>query len=123
MLKSKNSLLYVFIAIMGIYSIGYFITANNISYAFSYDEEQSMYDSRLNLIKLAAESYGEKTEGLFAEDDTVYVTVDDLIKSDYIVADDENGSYFDPTSDVKTLNDLRVRITNKDGKIKATVLS
>lgn len=123
MMKSKNIILYEIIAVLAVFTIVYFVAANKASYAFAYDDVKVLYDNRINLIEKSAKSYGEHNLDLFEEEDTIYVTVKDLVENGYLLPDDENGNVKDPTSDVKLLNDLRIRVTKTDGNIKIKVLS
>lgn len=123
MLKSKNLLLYEAVAILLVFTIGYFIIANKVSYAFAYDSTTYLYDSKIKLITKSANLYGESNLSLFKEKDTIYVTVGDLVEKGILLADDEAGNVKDPTSEVKNLNELKVRIVLKDGKINSKVLS
>lgn len=121
MMKTKNLLLYEAIAIFALFSIIYFVVANKVSYAFAYDESAALYESKINVISKGAQVYGETNLSLFDEEDTIYITVDELIKNGYIMVD-ETGKIKDPTSDVKYMNDLKVRISLKSGKVTTKVL-
>ena len=44
------------------------------------------------------------------------------MKNGYFVADDENGNVFDPTSEIKTLNDIKIRLKNNNGKISTKII-
>lgn len=114
MIKQKNILLIVAIAIFVIFSVFYFVSVNQMSYAFVYNAEEEKYETRMNYIKIAAENYAKLHDDKF-EEDTLYVTVDELIKDNLLIADDEKGNYNDPTSSVKTFNDIKVRV-EKSGK-------
>ena len=122
-LKSKNIILYEILVAIFIFTIIYFIVANHISYSFSYDEKLALYESKINLITSCAEIYAQKNMDLFNEKDTVYITVNDLVESGLIDADDESGNVKDPSSDVKTLNDIKIRISYKNDKISSKILT
>ncbi|MBE6148554.1 MAG: hypothetical protein E7167_03580 [Firmicutes bacterium] len=122
MMKSKNIILYEIIAVLSVFTIVYFVAVNKASYAFAYDDKQTLYDNRMKLIDKSAKLYGENNMSLFEDEKTIYVTVSDLVEKSYLLPDDENGNVKDPTSDVKLLNDLRVRITLEDGKIETKIL-
>ena len=123
MIKSKNIILYEILAVLVLFTIIYFVAVNKASYAFSYDESSMLYESKISHIDKMALLYGENNPDLFAEDDTIYITVADLVAKEYIVADDDEGNVKDPTSDVKLLNDIKIRITAKDGKVSTKILS
>ena len=78
---------------------------------------------KINLIKSMSDIYAKKNMELFDEKSVIYITVQDLVDNDLIDADNTNGDVKDPTSEVKTLNDLKIRLTNKDGKISSKVLT
>ena len=122
MLNAKNSMLYMLFGILLIFTIFYFVTANNISHAFEYDELQEKYNIKINLIQSMADIYAQKNVDLFEEKNVVYITVQDLVDNEIIEADNANGDVKDPTSEVKTLNNLKIRLTNKNGKIASKVL-
>ena len=123
MLKSKNTMLYMLFGVLFVFTIFYFTTANNISHAFEYDEQQEKYNIKINLIKSMSDVYAKKNTEIFDEDNVVYITVQDLVDSELIDPDNDNGDVKDPTSEVKILNDLKIRLTNKDGKITSKVLT
>lgn len=123
MLKSKNLVLYEIIGLLAIFTIIYFVAVNRISYAFTYDAETELYNQKISLIKKASENYASKNLEMFTEEETIYVTVQDLVDEGFYLADDESGKVQDPTSDVKTLNALKIRLSYKDGKISAKVLT
>ena len=121
-MKNKNIFLYLSLAILLIFTIGYFITVNKVSYAFAYNEEQELYNSKINLITKCALIYGEQNPDLFKEKDSIYITVNDLVEAGLIEADDEDGNVKNPMSDVKVLNDLKIRLTFKNDKVNVKIL-
>lgn len=123
MFKSKNIINYVLLAVIIVFSIAYFAIANNVSHAFEYDEQANIYQSKIALIEKLSNLYAEKNMSLFDEKETVYITVQDLVNDNLLEADDNNGSVKDPTSEVKTLNDVKIRLTNKNGKVTVKVLT
>ena len=123
MLNSKNTMLYIFYGVLLVFTVFYFVSANNISHAFEYDENQENYNMRINFIKSMADIYAKNNLELFDDDNVAYITVQDLVDSDFLEADNDNGDVKDPTSEVRTLNNLKIRITNKDGKITSKVLT
>ena len=122
MMKSKNIMLYEILAVLIVFTIVYFFAANKISYAFDYNDVQVLYDNRISMIKKMAKLYGENNIELFEKDDNIYITVKDLVDKGYILPDDENGNLKDPTSEIKLLNDIRIRISNDNGNIKIKIL-
>ena len=122
MMKSKNVFMYITMAVLLVFTITYFVIANKISYAFTDNQVESLFASKLSLINNAAKFYGENNLELFEEDKTIYLTVDELVEKGALLPDDEDGNIYDPSSEVRTMNELKVRITLKDGKIIAKVL-
>ena len=123
MLKSKNIILYEILIVIFIFTILYFAIANHISYSFVYDEKSVLYESKINMITSCAKVYAQKNLNLFEEKDTIYITVSDLVENDLIEPDDEAGNVKDPTSDVKTLNDTKIRLTYKNEEVSAKILT
>ena len=118
----KNILMYETIAVVLVFTIIYFVTANKISYAFTDDAAQELYQSKINLINNCATIYAKNNIELFDENNTIYMTVNELIEKGALLPDDEEGNIKDPSSDIRTMNELKVRITQKEGKISSKVL-
>ncbi|MBE6155988.1 MAG: hypothetical protein E7164_04455 [Firmicutes bacterium] len=121
-IKSKNIILYEIIGILLLFTIFYFIIVNKVSYAFTNDPN-ALYDSKINLINKMAVLYGEDNLDLFDEQETVYITVSDLVETGYLIADDDHGNVSDPTSEVKKLNELKIRIAYENGEVSTKILS
>ena len=117
----KNIILYIIIAILSIYTIGYFIIVNKISYAFTFNETEELYNSETTLILNSAKLYGSNNLDLFKKQNTIYITVNDLVKSGFLYASDD-GKFHDYVNEEKTLNDLKIKITYQDDKIDAKIL-
>ncbi len=118
----KNVYLYAFIGIMALFTITFFTAAIRSSYAFPTGKENTRYEEKMNIIKKCAETYGEENPDLFKEDENIYITVDELVKLNYLIADNDEGEVKDPSSEVKTLNDIKIRITSKDGNVTAKII-
>ena len=121
-MNNKNIFLYITLLILAIFTIAYFIIANNISHSFSYDTSEIKYANEIKYLEASAKLYAKKNNSIFKEKEVTYIKVSDLVKSGIIQADDEEGNVKDPSSDVKVLNDTKIRLTNKNGKIQAKVL-
>ncbi len=119
----KNMNLYIFIAIMVLFTVGFFVGAVKSSYAFPTGEENDKYEQEILLIRKSAEVYAEENPDIFTDKDAAYITVDELVKLGYLKADNDEGQVKDPSSEIKTLNDLKIRLTSEDGKITTKVLS
>ena len=123
MFNSKNTMLYILFGVLFAYTVFYFAVANNISHAFEYDEYQEEYNMKIDFIKSMSSIYAKNNSELFEEENVIYITVQDLVDNGLIDTDNDNGDVKDPTSEVKTLNNLKIRITNKDGKVTSKVLT
>lgn len=120
-LKSKNILLYATLSILILFSIIYFITMNKFSYAFSYNEVEVNKENQILLINKCAQVYAENHQELFKKNDTIYVSINELVEENILPS--ENGKVYEAGSNVKTINDYKVRITLKDGNYDTKILS
>lgn len=123
MLKSKNIMLYEALSILLVFTIVYFIAANKISYAFPENSSDTLYSNKIDFIAKSAAIYGQNNLSLFEDEDTIYLTVGQLIEKGAILPDDSSNIIKDPNSDVNNLNDLKVRISLKNGKVTSKVLT
>ena len=110
------------IALLAVFTVGYFVLANMFSYNFDVNFEEDLYDLKIAAIEKNAVIYAERHEELFAESSDVYMTVEELALANVIISNSE-GVVEDPRNSEDTLNDLRVKITNKDDVITAEVLA
>ena len=117
----KNLYLYICIGILVIFTVGYFVTVNNLSYAFADNEEAYLYDRKINEVKVASLKYAQSHQGLFKDNETIYVTVDDLVDENLLEADND-GKVKDPSNPIKNLNSVKIRITKKDNSFEVKVL-
>ncbi len=105
-----------------IFGVVYFLVANNISYAFTLDVDQELYNLTIESIEKKAQIYGEANLDLFDEDKDIYLTVNDLIERS-IIFPDKDGKIVDPRNENKELNNLKVKITlEEDNKVSTKVL-
>ncbi len=109
----KNMYLYICIGVLLVFTIGYFVVANNISYAFVNDEETLSYNHLINDIKIGSYKYINIHEELFSESDNAYILVDDLVEEELIDADSD-GKVKDPTNPMKNLNSIKIRLTKTE---------
>ena len=121
-MKSKNIFLYSTLGVLLVFTIFYFVAANKLSYAFNYDEDKARYESKINSIIDVAKIYASNNPDIFEDKDTIYLTVSDLVEKHALDADDAEGNVKDPTSEVKTLNGLKIRISHQDDKYDAVIL-
>ena len=109
------------IIVLALFTVGYFVVANIISYNFDVNYEEDLYDLTISSIEKQAALYGENNTEIFAESNDVYMTIEQLAAANAIISTSE-GVVADPRDDSKTLNDIRVKITNNDDEITAEVL-
>jgi len=100
-----------------VFTIGYFIIVNKISYAFSdnYNLNKS-YDKTIETIKKCAIAYAETTPDLFKDEEIIYVKVQDLIDNK-LLATNEDGKIINPLNKKETLNSNIIKIKNENDKI------
>lgn len=121
-INTKNLNLYICIAILCIFTIFYFVSANNISHAFETDNKLEIYNHKIFLIEKGAKNYAENNMDLFNEEESIYVSVSELASLGFIAVDDEENNVTDPRSEVKTLNDVKIKITYKNDKLSTKVI-
>ena len=109
------------IVVIAVFTVGYFVVANMLSYNFDVNYEEDLYDLTISSIEKQAALYGENNTEIFAESNDVYMTIEQLAAANAIISTSE-GVVADPRDDSKTLNDIRVKITNDDDEITAEVL-
>ena len=108
--------------VIAVFTVGYFVAVNAISYNFDVDYQNDLYNLKIASIEEQAEVYAETNNEIFAEGNDVYMTVEELALNNAIISTSE-GVVADPRNSEETLNDLRVKITNADEEITAEVLT
>ena len=109
------------VIVIAVFTVGYFLIANTLSYNFDVDYEEDLYNLKIASIEEQAAIYAEGHTDMFVESNDVYMTVEELAMNNAIISTSE-GVVADPRASENTLNDLRVKITNEDEKIIAEVL-
>lgn len=109
------------VIVIAVFTVGYFLIANTLSYNFDVDYEEDLYNLKIASIEEQAAIYAEGHTDMFVESNDVYMTVEELAMNNAIISTSE-GVVADPRASENTLNDLRVKITNEDEKITAEVL-
>ena len=107
--------------ILMVFTIGYFIIVNKISYAFetNYNVEEE-YNSTIETIKASAIAYGSNHLDLFNESDTVYIKVQDLIDNNVLIPDEE-GNITNPLKTNESLNSNIVKMKYENQEVSAEV--
>lgn len=107
--------------ILTIFTISYFIIANKVSYAFSYDyDAQAAYDKLIEIIEQSSIAYGKNNEELFKKDKIIYIKVQDLIDNNLLVPN-EAGNLKHPLKENETLNNHIIKIKKSEDKLIAEV--
>lgn len=109
------------LVIMIIFTIGYFVVANKISYAFDVDYDNDLYELTIESIEKQAVFYANAHEELFVEENEIYITISDLAAGGFIISN--NGVVVDPRNEEKNLNERKVKLVKKDDEITAKVLN
>ena len=122
MKNNRGAVSVSLIIVLAVFTVGYFMLANRFSYDFDVNYEEDLYDLKIASIEKNAAIYAEEHEELFAESSDVYMTVEELALANVIISNTE-GVVDDPRNNEDNLNDLRVKITNKDDVITAEVLA
>ena len=107
--------------IMAVFGVVFFSFANKASYAFSVDYEKESYNQLIDSIKNNTKIYAENTKDFFKDGEDVYLTVKELAALNLVI-EDENGNVIDPRDDSKVLNDVKVKVSQKNNKIEVNVL-
>ncbi len=120
-MNKLNGFTIAFGFIIAVFTIGFFVFANDASFAFGTNYEQELFTSKINSIEQIAVVYAENTEGIFTSEEDAYIKVDDLAKLGYII--NNEGLVSDPRDETKTLNDCKIRLSKEKDKITAKVLA
>lgn len=116
--KDKNVI--GLIVILVIFTIGYFLLVNKISYAFSndYDVEKS-YNTILSLIEKSAIKYGEQNLELFDKENIIYIKVQDLIDHNLLIAN-EDGNIKNPLDKKENMNSniIKIKYENENFEVE-----
>jgi len=121
--KIKDKKIIILALILIVFSIGYFIIVNKVSYAFENNNDlKFIYESKIETIVECAEVYGKNNLDSFNEEGILYITVQNLIDNGYL-APDENGNIINILNDNENLNDKKIRIKKDGEKIKAEIYS
>ena len=117
----KDKKVILLVMILMIFTIGYFIVVNKVSYAFSNNYNlETAYDNVIKTIKECAIAYGKNNSKLFEEDDIVYIKVQDLIDSNLLIANIE-GNITNPLKENATLNSNIIKIKKENEKFTVEV--
>ena len=117
----KDKKILILGAILIVFSIGYFIIANKISYAFETgNDPDADYDSIIETIEEVATFYGKNHPELFQNETIARIKVQDLIDNNLLMTNEE-GNIVDPLNKDKTLNYNGITIKSDNGEITVEV--
>ena len=104
--KDKN--IIALIIVLGVFTLGYFLIANRISYAFSNNPNlESSYENTNKIITTSAIVYGNADIEELKEKKVKWLTIQELIDEKYLIPD-ENGNVVNPLEPDKTINAKKV---------------
>jgi len=109
----------VIVVLLGIVA---FVTINKTSYAFAIDNSKAINEMK-NLIEMQAEDYAmDNVETLFEETNTIFINVNKLIETGYLIANDE-GLITSPVDSEKSYNDSKIKLeyNQEKNKVQATL--
>ena len=90
--KLKDIKLLSCLAVLLVFTIGYFLMVNKISYAFDNSVDLSKsHDNKIKVIEECSKKYASINDNLFNEDDTIYIKVSDLVKADLLTTNREEN--------------------------------
>ena len=117
----KDKKILILGIILLVFTIIYFIIANQISYAFvtEYDTEAA-YEDTIETIKKSALYYANNNPDIFAEQNVKVIKVQDLIDEQLYVPN-SNGDVQNPTNKEETLNENRITLRKETDGIVVTI--
>lgn len=109
----------VIIVLLGVVA---FIAINKTSYAFAMDNTTTIQEVK-NFIEIQAEDYAMEHLDLFAEANTTYISVNDLVDNGYLTANKE-GLVTNPADNNKSYNDNKIKLEydQEQKEVKATLV-
>lgn len=109
-------------SIIVLFSVAYLVVLLNVSYAFEDDSDQIAYDTKISLIEACAQTYALYEDGVFDDEDTIYIYVYDLIEEGYLIAD-EDGLVDNPLESGETLNNLKIKLVYNNGEVEVSLVT
>ena len=108
------------LVVIGILGVVTFIVLLSTANAFK-DNDQELYNEKEKLIVHQSELYA-KTLSNLEQEGYMIVTLSDVIKAGYFVADDDDGNVIDPRNSKANLNGMKIKLLYNDGNIKASII-
>ena len=111
------------IVLLGVFSIGYFVLMNKVSYAFVNDYDvDGEYESTMEIIKASAIAYGKQNIDAFKKEDgnTIYPKVQDLIDAGLLVPNSE-GLIVNPKKSGESLNSKMITVKYENDEFSVEI--
>jgi len=106
----------ILIVLMGVVFIGATV---KLSHGFQ-DNSEEIYEVEIESILNRAVAYGDRNLELFEDGEKYTLTVRELIREGYLLADVDDD-YSDPRDINKNLNDLKITLEYKDENVEASL--
>lgn len=117
----NNKKIILLITILAVFSIGYFIIMNKVSYAFTTSSNiEDLYNLTIETIKTSSIEYANKNLDMFNESNTLVIKVQDLIDNNLLIPN-EDGNIINPLESPKTLNSRIITINYDNNKFEVNV--
>ena len=119
----KDKKIIILGAILLVFTLIYFVAVNKVSYAFATTTNyEQAHNNRVKTIIKAAEKYGKDNIENFNEEGLLYINVQNLIDSGYLIPNEE-GIIIDQMNNFESMNDKKIRLKHEDEKISAEIYS
>lgn len=118
-MRSKGYTSLDIIIVIIVLAISAVITIPKISMAMK-DNREELYQNQIKLYLNQAILYGENNKDEFDEDNTIVLTIDDLIDKEYIITSNEDNKIYDIRDNVTELNKMKIRIKYNEDEDKVS---
>lgn len=107
-----NGITICLLGVVVVFTIGFFLFANNASKQLAHDYDQELLDVKKSNIEKLAVVYAENNQDLFKDDVTqIHIKVEDLVKIGYVLSENDQIEEQD-----------EIKLTKDNDKITAKVL-
>lgn len=105
------------IIVLGIVTL---VVLVNTSNAFK-DNSEDLYEETTHIILRQAKEYGPTLTEL-TDGDYKIISLNEMVKAGYYVADDKSGNVKDPRKTNSNLNDLKIKITRVGNEYRTEII-
>lgn len=116
-MKSKGYTSLDIIIVILILAVSAVIILPRVSMALE-DNKGGLYENQIRLYLNQAVLYGENNKDEFDDDNTMVLTIDDLIDKGYVLSMDDN--IYDVRDNTTELNKLKIKLTYSEEQDKVT---